>query len=183
MGHRRLGVIFLCPWPTFNGEIHFSRVNNNSNLRPKIKTNNTTDLILDINECEDPAIASRCVQNAECCNLPSHFLCKCKPGYVGDGEVECRGKSMGMYSRCARVGRSFETTLGHCQNIRNRPDNRKIAKQSSTLLSRFSSITKNSTTDMKRAGQSNRRLTFVLSRGCFLQRVYFSRGSDSLTFS
>lgn len=47
---------------------------------------------LDINECEDPAIASRCVQNAECCNLPSHFLCKCKPGFIGDGEVECRGK-------------------------------------------------------------------------------------------
>lgn len=49
-------------------------------------------IYLDINECEDPTIASRCVQNAECCNLPSHFLCKCKPGFVGDGEVECRGK-------------------------------------------------------------------------------------------
>lgn len=45
----------------------------------------------DINECDDPAIASRCVANAECCNLPAHFLCKCLAGFEGDAEVECRG--------------------------------------------------------------------------------------------
>lgn len=48
--------------------------------------------VLDINECEDPTISARCVQNAECCNLPAHFVCKCLPGFEGDGEVECRGK-------------------------------------------------------------------------------------------
>jgi len=37
-------------------------------------------------------IFSRCVSNAECCNLPAHFVCKCKPGFEGDGEVECRGR-------------------------------------------------------------------------------------------
>lgn len=46
----------------------------------------------DIDECADPAIAARCVQNAECCNLPAHFLCKCKPGYEGDGEELCLGE-------------------------------------------------------------------------------------------
>lgn len=46
----------------------------------------------DIDECKDPQIAARCVQNAECCNLPAHFLCKCKDGYEGDGEVLCQGK-------------------------------------------------------------------------------------------
>ncbi|KAI5721802.1 hypothetical protein M8J77_025859 [Diaphorina citri] len=44
---------------------------------------------MDINECDNPALASRCVANAECCNLPAHFLCKCRPGYEGDGEVQC----------------------------------------------------------------------------------------------
>lgn len=50
-------------------------------------------LISDINECDNPALASRCVANAECCNLPAHFLCKCRPGYEGDGEVQCTGKT------------------------------------------------------------------------------------------
>lgn len=44
---------------------------------------------LDIDECQDPSIAARCVENAECCNLPAHFVCKCKPGYEGDGEEQC----------------------------------------------------------------------------------------------
>lgn len=52
---------------------------------------------LDINECEDPAIASRCVQNAECCNLPAHFICKCSRGFEGDGEEECRGTAFTSY--------------------------------------------------------------------------------------
>lgn len=46
----------------------------------------------DINECEIPEFSNRCVANAECCNLPAHFVCKCKEGFEGDGEVECRGK-------------------------------------------------------------------------------------------
>ena len=48
-------------------------------------------VISDINECEDPAIAARCVEHAECCNLPAHFICKCNRGFEGDGEEECRG--------------------------------------------------------------------------------------------
>lgn len=49
----------------------------------------------DIDECQDPNIAQRCVENAECCNLPAHFVCKCKPGFEGDGEERCAGKSNG----------------------------------------------------------------------------------------
>lgn len=48
--------------------------------------------LLDIDECQEPAIAARCVENAWCCNLPAHFLCKCNPGFEGDGEVQCLGK-------------------------------------------------------------------------------------------
>ena len=48
----------------------------------------------DIDECANPALASKCVENAECCNLPAHFVCKCREGFEGDGEVECRGKSI-----------------------------------------------------------------------------------------
>ena len=47
----------------------------------------------DIDECANPALASKCVENAECCNLPAHFVCKCGEGFEGDGEVECRGKT------------------------------------------------------------------------------------------
>lgn len=37
----------------------------------------------DIDECQDPSIAARCVENAECCNLPAHFACKyCKYGWL-----------------------------------------------------------------------------------------------------
>ncbi|KAK3931322.1 Fibrillin-1, partial [Frankliniella fusca] len=46
--------------------------------------------VADINECDDPAVAARCVANAECCNLPAHFVCRCLPGFEGDGEEECR---------------------------------------------------------------------------------------------
>lgn len=48
--------------------------------------------ILDIDECADPSISARCVENAECCNLPAHFLCKCKAGFEGDGEEYCAGE-------------------------------------------------------------------------------------------
>ena len=29
---------------------------------------------------------------AECCNLPAEYVCKCKQGFEGDGQVECRGE-------------------------------------------------------------------------------------------
>ncbi|XP_047739052.1 fibrillin-1 [Hyalella azteca] len=43
----------------------------------------------DIDECQDPAVAGRCVDNAWCCNLPAHYTCKCNDGYTGDGYVQC----------------------------------------------------------------------------------------------
>lgn len=62
--------------------------------------------VADINECDDPAVAARCVANAECCNLPAHFVCRCLPGFEGDGEEECRGKE-GKGEAC----REFEISL------------------------------------------------------------------------
>lgn len=53
--------------------------------------------VTDIDECADPSIAARCVENAECCNLPAHFLCKCKAGFEGDGEEFCSGKVLMLY--------------------------------------------------------------------------------------
>jgi hypothetical protein len=53
----------------------------------------------DIDECQDPSIAARCVENAECCNLPAHFACKCKAGFEGDGEVHCSD-----IDECSRPG-------------------------------------------------------------------------------
>lgn len=47
---------------------------------------------LDIDECKNPELAAKCVENAECCNLPAHYSCKCKPGFQGDGEKQCLGK-------------------------------------------------------------------------------------------
>ena len=49
-------------------------------------------LFSDIDECKIPELAAKCVENAECCNLPAHYVCKCNPGFEGDGEVECLGK-------------------------------------------------------------------------------------------
>ena len=49
-------------------------------------------LFSDIDECAIPELAGKCVDNAECCNLPAEYVCKCKPGFEGDGQVECRGK-------------------------------------------------------------------------------------------
>ncbi|KAJ8890121.1 hypothetical protein PR048_009628 [Dryococelus australis] len=66
--------------------------------------------ITDIDECQDPAVAARCVENAECCNLPAHFVCKCKPGFEGDGEVLCsdideckQPNSCGINAKCENV--------------------------------------------------------------------------------
>lgn len=43
----------------------------------------------DINECEEPTLAALCADNAECCNLPGHFVCKCKPGFTGNATDTC----------------------------------------------------------------------------------------------
>lgn len=64
----------------------------------------------DIDECQDPAVAARCVENAECCNLPAHFACKCKPGYEGDGEEQCTD-----INECARPGACGVNT--NCLNV------------------------------------------------------------------
>ncbi|UYV71427.1 dp [Cordylochernes scorpioides] len=34
-------------------------------------------------------MAAVCVENAECCNLPGHYNCKCKPGFTGNATVSC----------------------------------------------------------------------------------------------
>ena len=53
--------------------------------------------VADIDECQIPELSRKCVENAECCNLPAEYVCKCKPGFEGDGQVECRGElSAGM---------------------------------------------------------------------------------------
>ena len=49
-------------------------------------------LFSDIDECAIPELAAKCVENAECCNLPAEYVCKCKPGFEGDGQVECQGE-------------------------------------------------------------------------------------------
>ena len=48
----------------------------------------------DIDECKVPELAAKCVENAECCNLPAHYVCKCKAGFEGDGESECTGTNI-----------------------------------------------------------------------------------------
>ena len=55
---------------------------------------NFTELFIfsDIDECAIPELAGKCVENAECCNLPAEYVCKCRPGFEGDGQVECRGE-------------------------------------------------------------------------------------------
>lgn len=52
--------------------------------RNRRRTNNRTD----INECEIPSLAALCSDNSECCNLPGHFVCKCKPGYQQAGQSQ-----------------------------------------------------------------------------------------------
>ena len=70
---------------------------------------------LDINECEDPTLSSFCVENAECCNLPGYFVCKCRDGYEGNGTQSCRDvdecaspDSCGRGALCTNKLGSFE---------------------------------------------------------------------------
>ena len=70
-------------------------------LKTLMKTKNQTQpnifFVADIDECQIPELSRKCVENAECCNLPAEYVCKCKPGFEGDGQVECRGElSAGM---------------------------------------------------------------------------------------
>lgn len=44
---------------------------------------------IDINECEIPSLAALCGENAECCNLPGHFVCRCMPGFTGNATESC----------------------------------------------------------------------------------------------
>ena len=64
----------------------------------RIKTMNRTQtnffFVSDIDECKIPELARKCVENDECCNLPAEYVCKCKPGFEGDGQVECRSEWM-----------------------------------------------------------------------------------------
>ena len=59
--------------------------------------------VVDIDECQIPELARKCVENAECCNLPAEYVCKCKPGFEGDGQVECRGESVKRENNTNRV--------------------------------------------------------------------------------
>lgn len=45
--------------------------------------------LIDVNECDDPSLTSYCAENAECCNLPGHFVCKCKSGFTGNATQLC----------------------------------------------------------------------------------------------
>ena len=54
-------------------------------------------VVVDMDECLIPDLAARCVQNAECCNLPASFECRCLPGFTGHGEKECIGTYSSIY--------------------------------------------------------------------------------------
>ena len=47
-------------------------------------------LTLDIDECASPE-TNQCQGNAICTNTEGSYVCRCKRGYVGDGE-NCTGK-------------------------------------------------------------------------------------------
>jgi hypothetical protein len=62
----------------------------------------------DIDECLIPELASKCVANAECCNLPGHYFCKCKDGFTGQGDESCSGMNQSTTS----INRNCTGTLG-----------------------------------------------------------------------
>ena len=64
-----------------------------------VKAFNLICYFSDIDECTIPELAAKCVENAECCNLPAEYVCKCKPGFEGDGQVECRGEKICLSSQ------------------------------------------------------------------------------------
>ena len=51
-------------------------------------------LCIDIDECSEKS-SNECDVNAECANTEGSFTCKCRDGYLGNGEI-CSGKH-GLY--------------------------------------------------------------------------------------
>ena len=43
----------------------------------------------DTNECEDSE--QRCAVNATCINVRGSYNCECKPGFQGNGSINCSG--------------------------------------------------------------------------------------------
>ncbi|PRD28291.1 UNVERIFIED_CONTAM: Adhesion G protein-coupled receptor E2 [Trichonephila clavipes] len=77
-----------------------------------------------INECEIPSLAAICVENAECCNLPGHYVCKCGPGYTGNATVACTGEralKLEMHHSIRNINECLDpAACGHgaqCENI------------------------------------------------------------------
>ena len=48
-----------------------------------------TNLSLDLDECF--TISDTCDVNADCQNTVGSYICSCKPGYTGDGQI-CQGE-------------------------------------------------------------------------------------------
>ena len=76
--------------PIKAGQYHPSRSSNS--LICVLSVRRLQFLFPDIDECAIPELAGKCVDNAECCNLPAEYVCKCRPGFEGDGQLECRGE-------------------------------------------------------------------------------------------
>ena len=45
----------------------------------------------DVDECRRGL--DNCHPNADCFDVPGSFNCSCKPGYTGDGVMNCTGKN------------------------------------------------------------------------------------------
>lgn len=56
------------------------------------------------------------MENAWCCNLPAHFLCKCNEGFTGDGEVQCLGKFSRLLQRVPSLTHFSRTDIDECAN-------------------------------------------------------------------
>jgi len=119
----------------------------------------TTIASTDINECDDPAIARRCVENAECCNLPSNFLCKCKSGYIGDGEVHCED-----VNECTIPGACGDNTV--CYNT---PGNYTCTCQDGFTGDPFNSVSTSARTKMR--SQENDKLEIKVDNNTFASQL------------